>query len=77
MKPYDKNTRTLLKLTSKANGLLDQINLTEYENADNSEEECNYEVNNHTLGLTFNEIENWDTRFKVTSHVYGPRQIMI
>lgn len=28
MKPYDSGTRTLLKLTSKANGLLDQVNLS-------------------------------------------------
>lgn len=56
MKTYDKNTRTLLKLTSKANGLLDQVNLTKYENeGDSDEEKMNYEVNKHTLALTFNE----------------------
>jgi hypothetical protein len=56
MKTYDKNTRTLLKLTSKANGLFDQVNLTKYENeGDSDEEKMNFEVNKHTLALTFNE----------------------
>jgi len=56
MKPYDKTTRTLLKLTSKANGFFDQVNLTEFENGEDSDDnKFNFEVNKHTLGLTFNE----------------------
>lgn len=72
MQPYDKTTRTLLKLTSKANGLLDQVNLAEYENDNNEEGGLNLEVNKHTLGLTFNEQEEWPTKFKLALWAYGP-----